>query len=206
MSKERKMVRKNHDILRRIVLVILGFVLGINIYSMNARIVGHNTMPTPFGIGFGMVMSGSMEPTLNVNDLVIVKKIDNINVGDIVVYQSGDDLILHRVITLYGDTVVTKGDANNTADEPFSRDQIKGVVLFHIPYLGWLITATKSPAGFILIGLIAYFVIEFSLRKFFAITKEENGEDEIKAEIKQLRKELGKDKTEEKPKEEKEDL
>ena len=65
-----------------------------------------------------------------------VKERSEIHTGDIVVYQSGSMLVSHRVTELDGDTVITKGDANNTEDEPFDRSLIKGKVIGWVPGLG----------------------------------------------------------------------
>lgn len=183
---------KKKSILRHIVLVILGLVLGINLYLANARSVVGNQMPMPFGTGAAVVMSGSMEPTLSKGDLIFVRKAEELHTGDIVVYQSDNILVVHRIITLYGDTVVTQGDANNAADDPIDVSQVKGVVRFHIPYVGTLLEAIKTPIGTLVTLLLAFALVELSFRR----QKEQDDKDleQVKAEIRRLKDELHEDK------------
>ena len=183
---------KKKSILRHILLVILGLVLGINLYLANARSVVGNQMPMPFGTGAAVVMSGSMEPTLSKGDLIFVRKAEELHTGDIVVYQSDNILVVHRIITLYGDTVVTQGDANNAADDPINVSQVKGVVRFHIPYVGTLLEAIKTPIGTLVTLLLAFALVELSFRR----QKEQDDKDleQVKAEIRRLKDELHEDK------------
>ena len=60
------------DILRVLLLAVCGLVLGLNIYSANAKSLVGNHLPMPFGYGAAVVLSGSMEPTLSVGDLILV--------------------------------------------------------------------------------------------------------------------------------------
>jgi signal peptidase len=54
------------------------------------------------------VASGSMLPTLNIGDLIIVQKIDPAKInadpegltGDILVYKRGNELIVHRAVNI----------------------------------------------------------------------------------------------------------
>ena len=179
---------KKKSILRHILLVILGLVLGVNLYLANARGVVGNQMPMPFGTGAAVVMSGSMEPTLSKGDLIFVRKAEELHTGDIVVYQSDNMLVVHRIITLYGDTVVTQGDANNAADDPIDVSQVKGVVRFHIPYVGTILEAIKTPVGTLVTLLLAFALVELSFRR----QKEQDDKDleQVKAEIRRLKDEL----------------
>ena len=177
---------KKKSIVRHILLIILGLVLGLNLYLANARGVVGNQMPMPFGTGAAVVMSGSMEPTLSKGDLIFVRKAETFHTGDIVVYQSDSMLV-----SLYGSTVVTQGDANNTADEPIDLSQVKGVVRFHIPFVGTILELVKTPAGTLLILLLAFALVELSFRR----QKEQDDQnmEQVKAEIRRLKGELHED-------------
>ena len=150
---------------RRVLLAVLGVILGINLYMTNARGVLGNQLPMPFGYGIANVLSGSMEPIFSKGALLLVKETDQIEVGDIVVYQADRELIVHRIVEIDGDTVVTQGDANNVADEPFDRAEIKGKVLGWVPGLGAVVTVLKTPLGIILTLVLAFLLIEASFRK-----------------------------------------
>lgn len=119
------------------------------------------------------VLTGSMEPTYSPGDLVISQKVDaaDVEIGDVVTFQpeSGDPtLVTHRVIAKTvgadGATVTTQGDANGAPDEPLVAEQIKGEVIYSVPYVGHLSAAldagTKSllaaGIGVVLIGYAIY--------------------------------------------------
>ena len=184
-SKKRKI--KQNAIWRHILLVICGLLLGINIYLVNANNLLGNKMPMPFGYGAAVVLSGSMEPTFSKDDLIFVKKTDSIDTGDIVVYQSNNSLVVHRVVSMDGDMVVTKGDANNIEDSSFDKSAIKGVVVGSIPGLGIIVNAIKTPTGTVVVLLCAFLLIELSFRK----QKESDDKriEDIKAEIRMLKEE-----------------
>lgn len=113
----------------------------------------------PFGIKTAMVISGSMEPTLNIDDFVIMKRPKDIKVNDIVSYKSKNSKYetLHRIVSINEDVVITKGDANNTEDDPIKKEQITGIYIGKIKYLGKLITIISKPIVFAII--ITLFVI-----------------------------------------------
>lgn len=173
--------------IRRIVLAVLGILLGVNVYLANARSVVGNRLPMPFGIGAAVVLSGSMEDTLSVNDVIIVRESDSYDVKDIVVYDDGKALIVHRIIEKDGDMITTKGDANTTPDEPVNISSVKGKVVFSVPYLGVVINALRSPVGAVIIILAAILLTEGSFRR-----KKESDEErlkKIKEEIRKLKEE-----------------
>ena len=191
VSSNKRKVKQN-AIWRHILLVICGLLLGINIYLVNANNLLGNKMPMPFGYGAAVVLSGSMEPTFSKDDLILVKKTDNIAIGDIVVYQSNNSLVVHRVVSIDDDVVITKGDANNIEDSSFDKSAIKGVVVGSIPGLGIIVNAIKTPTGTVVVLLCAFLLIELSFRK----QKESDDKriEEIKAEIRRLKEEKeGKD-------------
>ena len=143
-------------------------------------------MKMTFGYGMSVVLSGSMEDRLYVDDLVIIKATDNYKVNDIVLFQDGNSLVIHRIIEIDGDTVTTKGDANNTADEPIQKSQIKGVLVYDIAGFGAVVNVLKQPVFVILILAAAFLLTEFSYRKEKDTDTEEL--DEIKKMIEELKK------------------
>lgn len=174
-------------VLRLVALSCIGIFLGSNIYLWNAQSLTGNALPMPFGHGTAIVLSGSMEPELSVDDLIFVRVQDTYEVGDIVVYQSSGALVVHRIVSLEGNTVVTKGDANNAQDDPMEISAIKGRVTGHIDGVGGLVRLLKSPV--VSIGLlgVAVFLLERSYRK-----EKQQGDEEldaIKAEIRRLKEE-----------------
>lgn len=150
--------------IRIILIVLCGAVLGINVYLTNANRLMGNSLPMPFGYGAAVVLSGSMEPEMSKGDLIVVKELETYRENDIVVYQSKSSLVVHRIITIDGDAVITQGDANNAPDDPISLSAIKGKVLLRIPYVGRVVNLIKTPIGTISIVAIAILLIEIPRR------------------------------------------
>lgn len=75
--------------------------------------------------------SGSMRPLIRVGSRVIVQpKKPPFNVGEIALQRLPAGVaLLHRIIALDGDTVVTKGDALDTADAPCAVADLLGVAI-----------------------------------------------------------------------------
>ena len=191
MKKNPKHKKKKADkktVFSYIVFSFIGIVLGLFVYTQNAKGLLKDKMPMPFGYGMSVVLSGSMESRLSVDDLVIIKATDNYKVNDIVLYQDENSLVIHRIIEIDGDTVTTKGDANNVADEPINKSQIKGVLVYDIPGFGAVVNILKQPVFVILILAAAFLLTEFSYRK------EKDNDTEELDEIKKMIEELKKDK------------
>jgi len=172
-------------VFRAILIVIIGVTVGMAVYTWNAKRVFHNEMPMPFGIGSSVVLSPSMEPTLHVNDLVFIKKSTTFEVKDIVVYQAGSTLVIHRIIEKNDEnlTVITKGDNNDADDGEIPLESIKGKMFFRIPYAGVVFKALKSLPGTIIILALAAFLMIMSWR---------NEKKESESEIDRLRLEIAK--------------
>ena len=84
------------------------------------------------------IISNSMSPTFTRGDLVIYEKEASITNQDIIIYQSDDKIIVHRIISQNNNYYITKGDANNSPDSSkVSKEDIKGVYKFHLKYLGF---------------------------------------------------------------------
>lgn len=156
MTKRSRNRKKARFVLRILLMTVAAVIIGTSVYSINARTLLGNALPMPFGIGTSVVLSGSMEPALSVNDLVVVKRADIYEEGDVVIYQERQSLIIHRIVRIDGDSVITKGDANNTEDEPIKFSQIKGKLLFSIHAVGSVIRIVKSGpfAAVIIVGII----------------------------------------------------
>ena len=181
---EKKKFRVGAAIFRAFLIIIAGLTVGLAVFSFNANRIGGNQLPMPFGYGASVVLSGSMEPALSVNDFVIVKAESDYAEGDVVVYQSGHELIIHRVVRKDGETFVTRGDANNADDEPISLSDIKGVMLFKIPFIGLIFKYLKTLPGTLIVLGLAIFLLYRSRRR----EKEKDSEqlDEIVQEIRRL--------------------
>ncbi len=112
------------------IALVAGFVIGVFKYQPIA------------------VLSGSMSPTFNRGDAVVVRKLttaekDELNKGDIIQFTSGSKFVVHRIVETVNDEqgnklFITKGDHNNANDlDKVGFDQIVGKVSFVIPYIGY---------------------------------------------------------------------
>lgn len=172
---------------RLILIIICGLMIGVNVYLANANSLIGNQLPMPFGYGAAVVLSGSMEPEFSAGDLIVVKETENYKQNDIVVFQDGNSLVVHRIINIEGETITTKGDANNTADEPINVSTVKGKVLFWIPYAGNIAGFMKTPLGTICIIAAAIALIEIPRRN--EKKKDDEEKQKIIEEIERLKQE-----------------
>ena len=151
-------------------IIIIGLLAPVIIYI------------APFLIGgsfSSIVMSGSMEPAIPIGSIVVIKKInlENIEVGDIIAFKTGETTTLHRVIdkipidsSFY---FKTKGDANEDPDPwTVKPEDIKGALLLTIPYYGYLIWFAGTPLG-VMIFLIApaIIIIADEIRKIILVRR-----------------------------------
>lgn len=88
-----------------------------------------------------VVISGSMEPTLKVGGILYYEKIniDEFDEGDILVYQTKEHIISHRIMDINENGFITKGDINNSVDNYLvSDEQILGKgTNWSIPFIGY---------------------------------------------------------------------
>ena len=72
-----------------------------------------------FSISTKEILSASMEPTISTGDVVYINSnisYDKIKEGDIIAYQSGNMMVVHRVIEVGEDGLITKGDNTDEYD------------------------------------------------------------------------------------------
>jgi hypothetical protein len=63
---------------------------------------------------------------LRAGDIVHICPGKSCQVGDIILWQQGDDLFLHRVVAKKNGWVITKGDSLGHQDGPVRKEQILG--------------------------------------------------------------------------------
>lgn len=94
-----------------------------------------------------VIVSGSMEPTLEVGDVVLVKlgvPVD-LPVGSVVAFRLNSTIVVHRLVGLEGEKLVTKGDSNPEPDPfPVYRESLVGIVVGVIPKVGLLALALRG--------------------------------------------------------------
>lgn len=159
--------------------VIVALVVLCAIFLMGSRLIGFRVFT---------VISGSMEPTYSVGDLIYVKetKPSEIKVGDPVTFVLNENLTVatHRVTEIdeKNQFLRTKGDANDYPDAtPVHFNNIIGVPKFSIPLLGYVSDFIQNPPGmYITVGVGAILIVVVFLPDF--IKKKDDSDDLAEAE------------------------
>lgn len=153
---------------------------------------------------FYVVVSGSMIPTLQIGDVVVVQNsghgfggssnsaFDQLSKGDIIVFRAPDDIdedgkprtIVHRIVLVGFNSrtneqiVVTKGDNNPESylglDFPIKEGNYVGKVILIIPKIGLLIQFIKPPINYFITGGAIALFLIYYYRKE---VKKKNGPD-----------------------------
>lgn len=124
-----------------ILLLAVIFVSYVMISGIRGKVVN------VFGKSIMLVVTGSMEPSINAGDYILIEKIssDELNNGDIITFYSSDKSIegmlnTHRIVgRLDTGDFITKGDANLTADSAsVNPDQIIGRYVKKLRFFRWV--------------------------------------------------------------------
>ena len=184
MSHLKKITKLVVDVSTFILLVILVMV----IYGKVVITFGKNSYPNYFGYTVFEVASGSMAPTLQINDVVLVKITkENLNKGDIIAFYGENAIITHRILFMENDIITVKGDSNSVVDKPISREQVIGKIVKVFPKLGiWkkVITDPKILLAIFITLLLFDFALSYSDKN-----KQVEVKADVKAEIKEEKKE-----------------
>lgn len=113
-----------------------------------------------------VIQSGSMEPTIKTGGAVIIKAQDMYGIDDVITFvKAKGELVTHRIVEIVDEdgvvTYTTKGDNNNAVDVfPVLIDDVKGKVIFTLPYIGYVIAFFQSRIGIMVLILIpaGYFI------------------------------------------------
>lgn len=123
-------------------LLYLAFVVGA-IATIPSALGWALNSPNPIAA----VSGSSMWPTLSKGDLVFLQGVDDVedlHEGDIIAFRQENGFAIHRIISIDGPTITTRGDGNFVDDAPITIDEVIGKVptvygrLARIPLLGHL--------------------------------------------------------------------
>ena len=175
-----------------ILLIFLIILVGVQKFSNRGNF---------FGYRIYTIISGSMIPTYNVGDTVLIKEMtaDNIELGDAVTYlgEGGElngKIITHEVVGIEFDEngkylFHTKGKANNIEDPIVSQDQVLGKVVhkfFFLTLLGKL--TTSLPLLFIFVVIPLAIIVSIEIIKL-VYKGEEKIDKEVEEELKEIEEE-----------------
>jgi len=150
---------------KNLVKDIIIVVVAIAVIWISLQVVFGTSNP------FYVVSSGSMIPTLEVYDVIVVEgntPFQDVKKGDIIVfyspakYELGEErVIVHRVDSIISEepkTLQTKGDANprsmKNVDYPITEKIYLGKVEFIIPQVGYITQILQPPINYIIIAVI----------------------------------------------------
>jgi len=191
-----------HIIATVIGIVLCAVLLPIVILNMTLVVksyVNQDEVPTVFGLAPMVVQSGSMYPLIEVDDLIVTKKISTDKIvagakeaeipGTVVAYlmkKDGRDIIItHRVVEITAAEdgtrqFVMQGDANNTPDDVLVREgQVVGEYFMRIKGAGRIAMFMKEPIGMVLVGIpLGLFILYDAIRRALYSKKQRKMEQE----------------------------
>jgi len=182
-----------------ILLIIVGILLIYYYISVRLYATKGDKYEPKFSVY--TIVSQSMEPTINVYDVIINTKVDNINdikVNDVITFISTWQVtngmtITHRVVgtkTLDdGSTcLITRGDYNTEADQTcVKKENIIGVTKAVIPGLGKIQFFLASKTGWLLIVLLpALYIIVKDILKLMKFSENKLDNKKSKPQNKKL--------------------
>ena len=158
-----------------VILILVGILFLAYYIDVTKNSKNGNWQPPLFGAY--VIISRSMEPVIHVQDAIVIKRVDDYQIGDVCTYLSKDPryfgiMITHRIIGTDIDengnkTYIFKGDANYSADQTaVYENQIYGKVIMRIPKIGYIQYFLSSAYGWIIaivipcIGIITFDIIK----------------------------------------------
>lgn len=153
-------------ILKVLVILILVIVLSYNVFNFYQMKVLKKDYVDINGYSALEVVSGSMEPTIKIGDMIIINtKVKEFKKGDIVTfYDINNSFVTHRIVEIKDDgEIVTKGDNNDSIDkETILKNKIIGKYQTRIPTLGYIFKSFRNPFVLFMILVIGVLVCIFT--------------------------------------------
>jgi signal peptidase I len=139
---------------------IAGAVLGV----MVAAAAWLFLAPAQLGgsTGYVVLYGTSMEPTYSAGDLVLVRPVSAVRVGDVVAYENPalGRTVLHRVVAKSGDRLQFKGDNNEYLDLPHATEvDVVGREWLHLPAAGGALEWVRRPVPAAAIALLCVLLL-----------------------------------------------
>lgn len=126
----KKLLKIITNIIINLIIFILGIIAIIAIWSSIQLNVQNKEYVDIFGYTMFSTATASMSPTIEIGDIVVVKIGEETKEKDIITYKKDNAFITHRIIQIDGESIIAKGDNNNTQDEAITKEAIVGKVVF----------------------------------------------------------------------------
>lgn len=127
-----KILKIIKDIIINLIIFILGIIAILAIWTSIQLNVQKKEYANIFGYSIFSTETGSMSPTMEIGDVIIVKIGEQVQEKDIITYKKDNSFITHRIVKIEGNSIIAKGDNNNTQDEEITQDAVVGKVVFII--------------------------------------------------------------------------
>ena len=171
INRRRKIENRIRSILYSIIYIILITIMIYNISLIAQSVLKPNKTPSFLGIKTYVIISGSMEPNIEIGDIVVVKAEENLDIGDVISYRKGQSVITHRITQINKNEngeieYRTQGDNNNVEDEePIKPSNIEGKVIKIVPKLGKVTLVLQNKVIIIFIFIIFYIYVSRNYKK-----------------------------------------
>lgn len=179
-SSERKTTLKNNKEKAPATMRVLGRVRDV-ICALAAILIIATVCCFMFGYKPAIVLSGSMEPTIETGSIVLIDKNDTKDIakGDIIAFNVDNTFITHRVTKIDDEGIHTKGDGNQTADLwVLQQDDVVGKTAYWIPKAGYVASWLTSKKGMIIVVGLCVALIIASFLDFSPKGKQEKKKEE----------------------------
>lgn len=178
MEKFKKVFSKVITTILSVITIVLMLLAIYNFFSIN---VLKKDFANIFGYTFFEVVSGSMSPSIEKWDLIVVKVGDDFEKGDVISYKRDGVFITHRIVEKGDNYYITKGDANNSDDNPVNKEDVAGKVVKVFSGIGvWLkVFSTPKVLLSITISLIMIYLCVSYFKKHKDDTKPSIKEGDI---------------------------
>ena len=108
---------------------------------------------------------------------------DELKVGDVITFYQEGIYKVHRIVSIDGKLIVTKGDANPSVDHPIGIEEVKGKVVGVSSIVGDLIFAIRESVStglLLLLALVIVIIMVYEIRVVITIVKEDNDNSQNK--------------------------
>lgn len=127
-----KILKIIKNIIINLIIFGLGIIAVISIWTTIQLNVQKKEYVNIFGYSIFSTATGSMSPTIEKGDIVVVKIGEQVEKNDIITYKSENAIITHRLMEINDEYIIAKGDNNNTQDKAITMDSVIGKVVFII--------------------------------------------------------------------------
>lgn len=171
INKRLKIENRIRNILYGIMYAVLIIIMVYNISLIAQSILKPNKTPSFLGVKTYVIISESMEPNIEIGDIVVVKAEENLDIGDVISYRKGQSVITHRITQINKNEngeieYRTQGDNNNVEDEESIKpSNIEGKVIKIVPKLGKVTLILQNKVIIIFIFIIFYIYVSRNYKK-----------------------------------------